>query len=67
MANRRVLVAARGPLTHGSVTWKAKQTKVVLPNNVRYFGPSVLRLDEGFTLIASGNGEVKYGVPSFIK
>jgi hypothetical protein len=67
MANRRVLVAARGPLTHGSVTWKAKPKKVMSSKNVKFFGPSVLRSDEGFTLIASGNGKVHYGVPSFIK
>lgn len=35
--------------------------------DVRFIGPSVLRTDEGFKLLASGTGEVKYGVPSFIE
>lgn len=67
MANRRVSIATRDSLSHGSGAWRAKRGNEVSHNKVKFVGPSVLRSDEGFTLIASGNGEVKYGVPSFIK
>lgn len=67
MANKRILVAPRDSLSKSNIYQKGKRDKAALHNHVKFVGPSILRSDEGFTLIASGNGEVTYGVPSFIK
>ncbi|MFD2372103.1 hypothetical protein ACFSO0_19475 [Brevibacillus sp. GCM10020057] len=67
MANRRVFVTTRGSLTHGTIKWVPKRSESVMKKSVKFVGPSVLLSDDDIILIASGNGEVKYGVPSFIK